>query len=234
MDWDLIVRGYDQTLRRSGFVRVCDQGTDSGPLELYNRTLNAAKGELEMQRVLGSHPHLVAPDDLGLGCCWVKPHPWFAREFELDFMVARLNSGGLSWYIIELQRPDTHLFNIGNPDRGTGRRRGEPSGQLREGIDQIERWRGWLRRTGRDSLSSSYPNLDTTAVGVVVIGRAHKRTLDDNERISELVLSRPNLMIRSYDWLARAERVRLGRGEAVQGPGWSRCGFDHDNGRFIL
>ncbi|GAB2618027.1 hypothetical protein Aab01nite_31620 [Paractinoplanes abujensis] len=196
--------------------------------------LKSAADEGPMQKVLASNLHLMAPDQLGFGCRWVKSHPRLAEEFEPDFMVARFDSNGLSWYMVELQSPDTPLLNKRAADKGTDRRSGEASPQLREGIDQIRRWRGWIARKGSEALSATgYPGLNSLAVGIVVIGRSASRTEDDSQRINEIRLENPLVSIRSYDWLAREEAARIkGRGPFTP-PEELGCGFDHNSGVFV-
>ncbi|MGH8350692.1 MAG: Shedu anti-phage system protein SduA domain-containing protein, partial [Pseudomonas sp.] len=83
---------------------------------------------------------------------WRLPlgHPRKAIRLSFpDFLVARLDSLGVKWVLVELESPTAPLFT---KDRRESR-------QLAKGISQINEWRRWLddnrtyaRRAGRSGL----------------------------------------------------------------------------------
>src|SRR4051794_5400553 len=97
--------------------------------------LLTTKKERPMHAFLASRLHLVVNAELAYGCRWIKSDPSLGHERSPDFMIAQLNSGGLRWTLMELQDPKTKLFL----------KNGQPAKELREGLDQIDQWRGWIK-----------------------------------------------------------------------------------------
>jgi hypothetical protein len=125
-------------------------------------------------------------------------------------MIGRLDSIGLRWTLIELQDPDTQLLL----------RNGEPGKELREGLHQIDQWRGWIRGWGTNSVENSgYPDLRADFQAWLIIGRNNdkRKDLQGDQRIAELEQAN-GVQIRSYDYIGRAAVQIL-----------NDCGIDHND-----
>jgi Domain of unknown function (DUF4263) len=117
-----------------------------------------------------------------------------------------LDSTGLNWRLVELQSPRARLFT----------KKDRPADQLREGIEQVQRWRRWLknnrdmaiRSKAQDGLGLVTIGGDT--YGLVIIGRASDRDEYNREHLSQLAWEN-RIQTRSYDWLAREARGRIER-----------------------
>ena len=140
----------------------------------------------------------------GSQCRWVIPQMSLSGKFFPDFLVGRLDSTGLNWTLVELQSPRARLFT----------KKDRPADQLREGIEQVQRWRRWLknnrdmavRSRAQDGLGLVSIGGDT--YGLVIIGRASDRDECNREHLSQLEWGN-HIRIRSYDWLARQAHGRI-------------------------
>ncbi|GII67372.1 hypothetical protein Skr01_74570 [Sphaerisporangium krabiense] len=154
-----------------------------------------------MQAFLKERPHLLVNTDVAYGCRWFKASPRLGANYVPDFAIARMDSGGLAWTLIELQSPKSTLFvDTAKPGQA------KPDEQLREGIDQISRWRGWIERRGSNGTSlEGYPRLAPNFRGVIIIGRSEKKfhDLNGDDRIRELE-AHNRVEIQSYDRIFRA------------------------------
>lgn len=119
-----------------------------------------------------------------------------------DFLVARLDSLGVKWVLVELESPTAPLFT---KDRRESR-------QLAKGISQINEWRRWLddnrtyaRRAGRSGLGLK--DIASDSPGLLLIGREHNRSADNRDQLRQLALHH-RIEIHSYDWLIREARNR--------------------------
>jgi hypothetical protein len=126
-------------------------------------------------------------------------------KFIPDFLVGRLDSPGLRWKLVELQSPKAQLFT--KADR--------PADQLREGIEQVLRWRRWLKNNRDMAIRSPSEDglglitIDSNTDGLVIIGRSTDRDDDaSGEHLFQLSWEH-RIAIRSYDWLARQARHRI-------------------------
>jgi hypothetical protein len=203
---------YDRLLTRRRFTRICDYqrritAADLADLEAF---LLTAEKERPMHKFLAGRGHLVLNAEPAHGCRWIKSNPHLGTEFSPDFMIARRDSGGLKWTLIELQDPKVQLF-IGN---------GQPGEELREGIHQIGQWRGWIRRWGSNSAEPhGYPGLRDDFRAVILIGRSEDKRQDliGDDRVRALEQEH-RIEIRSYDYITRAAWEVL-----------HECGIDHSS-----
>jgi hypothetical protein len=193
--------------RRSGYEKYCVHVTGPGDVDengiaKYLEELENAKDEKPMQRYLQEHPQFLLGEPW-VQCRWVIPQPNLGGKYVPDFLVARLNSMGVVWTLIELESPQAPLFTDGRPRR-----------QLSKGMSQINDWRRWIannqdtaqRPRSQDGLGLI--GITPVAGGSVLIGRADHRTDDDRERMQQ-IYSQQNISIRSYDLLAREARSRI-------------------------
>jgi hypothetical protein len=205
---DLGLKVMQRTLNRYGYKKYCVWADDSldaaeSTIQEYYERLDSARDEKPLQIFLTKHPAMLVAED-GSECRWVIPQMSLGRRFFPDFLVGRLDSLGLNWKLVELQSPRAQLFT--KYDR--------PADQLREGIEQVQRWRRWLmnnrdiacRSPAQDGLG--LVRIDYNTHGLIIIGRASDR--DEYNREHLLQLSWENhISIRSYDWLAREARGRI-------------------------
>ncbi|MGH3539993.1 MAG: Shedu anti-phage system protein SduA domain-containing protein, partial [Pseudonocardiaceae bacterium] len=135
------VISYDRVLSRGGFIRICDyqHRVSADDLTALDLEIKSSKDERPLHAFLASRPHLLGNAESAHGCRWFKSNPRLGKNYVPDFMIARMNSGGLRWTLVELQSPQPNLF-IDTTKPG----RAKPGEQLREGLDQISRWRGWI------------------------------------------------------------------------------------------
>ena len=69
----------------------------------FRQVLLNTKKERQVHGFLAERPHLVVNADSAYGCRWIKSNAALGNEFVPDFMIARLDSGGLRWTLLELQ-----------------------------------------------------------------------------------------------------------------------------------
>ena len=173
-------------------------------IDEYEAILNDATSERPLQEFLANHPELLVAE-LGAGCRWVIPQKRLGAEFVPDFAVARLDSTGVAWTMVELQRPNDDLLR---------RSDGRPTAQLNEGLDQIREWRSWLThnlpyaRSPRSSHGLGLKDIYPTCRGLVLIGRDTDRTPAVRTALQTLQFER-QVSIHSYDWLAREAKSRI-------------------------
>ncbi|WP_020521675.1 Shedu anti-phage system protein SduA domain-containing protein [Catelliglobosispora koreensis] len=196
------------TLDQAGFLRCCTGRTgahDATPDDVaaYNLALESADDEKPLQRYFTDHPWMLA-GELGAGCRWVIPETRLGAEFRADFLIARLDSRGVRWTLVELESPRARLFT---KDR-------RPRKELAKGLNQILEWRAWLndnrsyaRRGGRTGLGL-YDIDGEACSGLVLIGRGNDRTETDRELLQRHEF-RNNVQIHSYDWIVREAQQRM-------------------------
>ncbi|MEV4207556.1 Shedu anti-phage system protein SduA domain-containing protein [Nocardia salmonicida] len=190
--------GHDKYCAWSGVNDVTER-----EIADFELVLNSAGDEAPLQRYLTDHLSLVI-GEWGPQCRWVIPQASLGGRFVPDFLVARINSGGVRWRFVEIETPVIEsLFT----------KKGHPRRQLAQGIKQINDWRFWCSENldmarrpinkGGLGLTEIYP-----ADGIVVIGRADQRTDDDRVALRQLEQTH-QIQIMSYDRLAREARDRL-------------------------
>jgi hypothetical protein len=205
---DAALRRIQDALNDNGYQKYCawaDGSSDAvgSSIQDYCAVLASAEDEKPLQAFLAAQPWMLAAED-GSQCRWVIPQMSLSGKFFPDFLVGRLDSAGLNWTLVELQSPRARLFT----------KKDRPADQLREGIEQVQRWRRWLknnrdmavRSRAQDGLGLVSIGGDT--YGLVTIGRASDRDEYNREHLSQLAWEN-HIRIRSYDWLARQARGRI-------------------------
>jgi Domain of unknown function (DUF4263) len=194
------VDAYDRQLSKKGFHRVCDFGEQITPelVTAYSGVLDSARTEGEIHPFLAKNLALAVNVEMAHGCRWIRSEPMLG-DYRADFAIARMDSGGLRWTLVELQDPSSDLF------LRTGTIPRQPSKELREGLHQIDQWRSWITHRGSDAMSRyGLPGLTVHFRAIIIIGRAADK-LDDLEgdhAIPALELHHA-ATIKSYDSLAR-------------------------------
>ena len=205
---DAVLRRIQDALNSNGYQKYCAWADDSSDavgssVQDYCAVLDSAEDEKPLQAFLAAQPWMLAAED-GSQCRWVIPQMSLSGKFFPDFLVGRLDSTGPNWTLVELQSPRARLFT----------KKDRPADQLREGIEQVQRWRRWLknnrdmavRSRAQDGLGLVSIGGDT--YGLVIIGRASDRDEYKREHLSQLEWGN-HIRIRSYDWLARQARGRI-------------------------
>jgi hypothetical protein len=206
-EYEAFAKQVEDEFRRNGYTRYCVETADAGDVDedgiaKYLKELESAEDEKPMQRYLEEHPQLVL-GELGAQCRWVIPQKSLGGEYVPDFLVARLDSTGVVWTLIELESPRVLLFTEGRQRK-----------QLSKGMNQINDWRRWLAnnqdtaRRARSRNGLGLVGITSMARGIVIIGRADQRTDDDRERIQQIMFQQ-QITIHSYDWLAREAKQRI-------------------------
>lgn len=204
-DYVEYARDVASEMRRNGYPKLCvAQGdVDEQMIAAYEAELVVASDERPLQRFLEDHPGLLA-QQLGALCRWVLPQVNLGGRFIPDFMVARMDSAGVHWTLVELESPTAQLFT----------RDGLPRRELRKGLSQIQDWRDWLSanqdfaRKSRAEHGLGLVGVNHRASGLVIIGRRESRSSGDRERLDSLIF-RERVLIRSYDWLLEEARSRI-------------------------
>ena len=111
--------------------------------------------------------------------------PRLGAEYVPDFVVARLDNGGLHWTLVELESPRAGLFT----------RQGRKTRQLDAGTRQVSDWRDWIA-ANRDYAQRpkadgglGLPEIDHSARGLVIIGRRSAVTDDDRRRLKSVTFN---------------------------------------------
>lgn len=175
--------------------------TESAParktISEYGDILESAMDEKPLQEFFTAHPEMLA-HQLGPQCRWVIPKPQLGGKYEPDFMAARVNSGGLRWFGIELETPRIErLFTL---------KHGTESEKLREGLQQVKDWRHWIRHNMQTAQNGPHVGgvglvgITDQFEGLVLIGRRRNATKDDQRRRQQIHWDQ-RTDIHSYDWI---------------------------------
>jgi hypothetical protein len=212
-------RNASRTMERNGFQRHCVGRGDvtEDDIKGYRQELEKARNERPLQEYFTNHKWML-PQQLSAGCRWVIPLPRLGSEYVPDFAVARLDSTGVEWTLVELESPRARLFV----------KSGRPSEKLDEGMRQINYWRAWLEDNidyaRRDVVKNGLGLMDITrkASGLVLIGRRANRTNRDRQLMQTYSFDH-RIEIHSYDWVIDEAHGRIKYHEAVQSSGEDVC-----------
>ncbi|WP_133251882.1 Shedu anti-phage system protein SduA domain-containing protein [Actinomycetospora cinnamomea] len=194
-------------LNADGVARVCssDPGSEAteDEIEEYEQVLAAASDERPIQQFLERHPGMLTAE-YGGQCRWIIPQPRLGNQWIPDFAVARLDSTGVVWTLVELQSPTASPFNS----------RGVPGRHLNEAITQLADWRQWLLRNAdyaeRPAAANGLGMIGLTyqVRGLILVGRQSQRDDTTREKLAYFMWEH-RVAIHSYDWLAREAAGRL-------------------------
>ncbi|MFD9234782.1 Shedu anti-phage system protein SduA domain-containing protein [[Kitasatospora] papulosa] len=198
------LRQATQDLARNGNKKICEVNNHpkAETIDEFEDLLSSAKEEKPLQEFLTRHPEMLV-QQLGAGCRWVIPKPQLGGTYEPDFMVARIDSGGLRWVAIELETPA--LDRLFTEENGT------PGAKLRAGIQQVKDWRHWIEcnlasarnspRDGGCGLVDVTPRIE----GMVFIGRRRVSQEEDQRRRRDIEWN-DRIAVHTYDWLLEEAR----------------------------
>lgn len=170
----------------------------------YEQALAAAPDERSMQLFLEAVPRLLVQHLSASDGYWIIPQKQLGAEHVTDFLIAEPGSTGLTWYAVELKRPQAKIFTA----------KGDPSAALTHALRQIDDWRDWLSRNRdyasrpREQSGLGLPDIDPELDGLVIMGRDAQ--LDPRSDALRRRLQRQHrVRIETYDWLARQAESRL-------------------------
>ncbi len=166
-------------------------------VEEFDRALDAAADEEDLQRFLSDNPVFLEP---AFARVWPKL-PLGAHV--TDFVFQRATG---EYLVVELEHPRKKLFT----------KRGVQSAQLTQAIDQVLDWRRYIE----DNLTTvqrelGLENITPNPKSMIVIGRARDLAGENRRKLATLAGQWPNLRILTYDDL-RTETVQ--RLENMAGP----------------
>lgn len=173
-------------------------------IELYDHLVNTAENERPLQLYLQQRPWLLPGDPMGGGNCrWVFPQPRLGPYIP-DFLIARLDSMGVRWTLVELQSPRKPMFT----------RTGNLAEHLNEGLRQITDWRTWIGRNQDQANRPIHegglglPGINPNSDGLILIGRREDRRAEARERLRPLSWTH-HVSVHSYDWISTEARGRI-------------------------
>lgn len=170
-------------------------------IEQFFGLLASGAKERDCQKFIEEHPALIAAYGRSGHGEWVIPQKRLGSEFIPDFVHGHAHSGGYQWALWELECPSDVPFN----------RDGTFSRSLREAIDQIERWRGWLEsnldyaRRPRSQNGLALFDISPRASAIIVIGRRTQFPPHYN-RLREQLRFDKHIEVMSYDRFIEAPK----------------------------
>jgi hypothetical protein len=217
-DYEAYARRIAAEMARNGHPRLCAvRDVTQGDIADYTTVLEAAADERPLQEFLASRPGMLS-QQLSTGCRWVIALPRLGAEYVPDFVIARLNSGGLHWTLVELESPRAGLFT----------RQGRKTRQLDAGTRQVSDWRDWIA-ANRDYAQRpktagglGLPEIDHSARGLVIIGRRSAVTDDDRRRLKSVTFNE-RVNVHSYDWLIEEAAERIQHAANLARRGLAEC-----------
>lgn len=191
-------------LRSPAYAFVSADVITGQEADAYEQALATALDERPMQLFLEAVPRLLVQHLSASDGYWIIPQKQLGAEHVTDFLVAEPGSTGLTWYAVELKRPQAKIFTA----------KGDPSAALTHALRQIDDWRDWLSRNRdyasrpREQSGLGLLDIDPELDGLVIIGRDAQ--LDPRSDALRRRLQRQHrVRIETYDWLARQARSRL-------------------------
>jgi len=177
---------------------------NSKEVALFEKCLNKADSEMDMQRFFEKHPIFLTQHLGGGHGRWCIPHQQFGCQFVPDFIIGEKSSIGYEWYGLELESPKAKLFN----------KSGTPSRQMAQAMKQINDWRGWIednidyarRKVSENGLG--LPAISNDLPSYIIIGR--RDTIgNDNSKARRYLKNRSNIEIHTYDWILENSKNRI-------------------------
>jgi Domain of unknown function (DUF4263) len=172
-------------------------------IELYDHLVESSRDERPLQIYLQQRPWILPGDPNGGGSC-----RWVLAQYRLgpyvpDFLIARLDSTGVRWTLVELQSPVKPLFT----------QTGNLAEHLNEGLRQISDWRRWIAQNLDHASKPTHEGglglagIKAESDGLILIGRREDRSGRARERLLDLSWNN-HVSVHSYDWVSREARRR--------------------------
>ena len=183
---------------------LCDSDIDH-----LRGVIESARDEKPIQELIQQRPQLLASLVRG-PWRYCVPKPSLGGIYIPDFLLAEVDSNGVTWTLVELETPESRVTLT----RGNSLDR-----YARKGVDQINEWRQWLQdnldqaRRSRTESGLGLPDIRPQAKGIVLVGRRYR--LRENVRNIRSQLSENQMIeMHTYDWLLEKLDGTLG----FQGP----------------
>ena len=166
--------------------------------------IESARDERPIQELLQTRPQLIASLVSGHSRYCV-PKASLGGRYIPDFLLAKVDSSGVHWTLVELETPESTvtLASANDFDRHT-----------RKGLSQIREWRNWIqdnldhaRRLPAEN-GLGLIDIRPQAQGLVLVGR--RRDLRQNaQSLRNQLAEDSRIDIRTYDWLLEQLEVVL-------------------------
>jgi len=166
----------------------------SGELELLREAIEQADDERPIQACLATYPQLLGTLIPGSYGTFVLPQVRLGADLVPDFLLAKADSAGLHWTLVELESPTAPVAI------NDGSRLAQKS---REAVQQIEDWKNWLTNNlayARDELNLA--DIRPESESLILIGRRGGVPALSRDQLRSL--RERGIALHSYDWLLEA------------------------------
>ena len=190
-----------QRLHRRSFV-TWDDITEEDVRKLRH-ALEGANREEDIQKFLSNNKKFLIQHLTGGHGRYVFEKFRLGTEYVADFLVAELNSMGITWHGIELESP--------SPNAKLSRKDGLFRHELNHAIQQIRDWRDWVKNNIAYANQESGLNLvdiDEHIKGTILMGR--RQDFPEKFNANRRRIFREELIeIHTYDWLIEESEGRI-------------------------
>lgn len=214
--WEKEARELEQSRMYHQLARTYLNEYETNFLEITSDDVNElvsiiehSTREEDVQQFLTSHPSILTHYLGGGHGRYCLPKKSLGGMYIPDFLLADLNSKGISWYVVELKNPQAKMFN----------ENGDNSKELNQAIKQIRNYRIWLSnhlngaRKLRQETGLGLIGIRSELKCLILIGR--RRDLDDStNEYRDTLDNEINGEIHTYDWLIQQTQGELIRIES--------------------
>jgi hypothetical protein len=195
---------YDRAEQRASELLpywVDHEGVSESVINSYRNLLENAKKEEELQVFLKNHPDLLLNALIGYRGCVCIPKEKLGISHVTDFLVAWRDSMGFWWLGVELENPNAQMFT----------KIGDQSKALTHAINQIQKWRIWLKnqavtaRSPIDEGGHSLIDIDDQLPSFILIGRRYTQK-NDSTILRRQILKDSRIAVHPYDWIINQVR----------------------------
>lgn len=175
-------------------------------IALLREAIENAPDERLIQQCLEGHPQLLAPLFSSSDRAYVRSQVSLGGQRVPDFVVARADSAGIHWTLVELESLGVNVA-IGD---------GTLAREARHAVHQIDEWREWLQsnldfaRRPREENGLGLPDIRPGSEGLVLIGR-RGRSPGATIEVRRRLIEQRNVTVHSYDWLLDAVETEAWR-----------------------
>ncbi len=156
--------------------------------------IKTANDERPIQEFLKNNPYFLTRKTFAHHGQICIPKPKLGAEYEPDFLIAGVDSGGLWWYGVELESPKYSMFT----------KKGEITSHLNHALRQIDDWRGWTRENIAYA-QKQYMHIDGDLACYVLIGRRENEELTEKKLVARrrevARKDKSGLILHHYEWL---------------------------------
>lgn len=175
-------------------------------VERFDEILRSAKDEKPLQKFIEKYPQILGVTLIGEPK-YLIPQKRLGADFVPDFLLADVDSSGISWTLVELETPISSIYLQSNDfDRYT-----------RKGISQVQDWREWLTQNLSYANKPKQENgLGLTGIrpdcdALVLVGK-RSLLLEHNPAKRKRLWEHDRIRIRTYEGLLEALNSRVMNG----------------------